>query len=144
MCSVMLYRIVQRVEARSQGELCALLRLCRRLIPCDRAQCPPPFPPLACYACAHVRLTLVSVDLLRQSHQTSPFCMCLTAEEAPVLTPSPATPFSPVLPPQVDFSVSRSAADSQPMDAGQRIYLYVKPSAMMAYDDTQIESAPLV
>jgi hypothetical protein len=30
------------------------------------------------------------------------------------------------------------------MDAGQRIYLYVKPSAMMAYDDQQIESAPLV
>jgi hypothetical protein len=46
---------------------------------------------------------------------------------------------------QVDFGVSRSQADGEMrMDAGQRIYLYVKPSAMMAYDDQQIESAPLV
>ena len=29
---------------------------------------PPPFPPLGPYACAHLRLTLMSVDLLRQSH----------------------------------------------------------------------------
>lgn len=46
---------------------------------------------------------------------------------------------------QVDYDVSRAQADGDMrMDAGQRIYLYVKPSAMMAYDDQQIDSAPLV
>jgi hypothetical protein len=41
--------------------------------------------------------------------------------------------------------VSRAQADGElKLDAGQRIYLYVKPSAMMAYDEQQIESAPLV
>lgn len=46
---------------------------------------------------------------------------------------------------QVDFSLSRAQADGElKLDAGQRIYLYVKPSAMMAYDEQQIDSAPLV
>lgn len=46
---------------------------------------------------------------------------------------------------EVDFSVPRAQADGDMrLDAGQRIYLYVKPSAMMAYDEQQVDSAPLV
>ena len=46
---------------------------------------------------------------------------------------------------EVEFDVSRAAAEGElRLDAGQRIYLFVRPEAMMAFDEDQVDSAPIV
>eukprot|EP00775_Hariotina_reticulata_P001496 gene1496-1835_t len=46
---------------------------------------------------------------------------------------------------EVEYEVTRAQADGPvKLDVGQRIYLSVKPSAMMAYNDHEVESTPIV
>ena len=46
---------------------------------------------------------------------------------------------------EVDYSVTRDqAVGPLGLDVGQRIYLYVKPAAMMGFDPDDIDSAPLL
>jgi hypothetical protein len=69
----------------------------------------------------------------------------VSVSQSPTALPPPLPPRAATHRRQVDFSVSRSQADADlKLDVGQRIYVYVKPAAMMAYEQQQIESAPLV
>lgn len=44
---------------------------------------------------------------------------------------------------EVEYSVTREQADGKlGLDIGQRIYLYVKPEAMMGFEPEEVESAP--
>lgn len=46
---------------------------------------------------------------------------------------------------EVEYSVPRSQADGElKLDLGQRIYLFVRPTTMMAFDDMEVDSAPIV
>ncbi|KAF8061958.1 cysA [Scenedesmus sp. PABB004] len=46
---------------------------------------------------------------------------------------------------EVDYAVTRAQADGElRLDVGQRIYLAVPRGAMLAYDDAELDSAPLV
>jgi len=45
---------------------------------------------------------------------------------------------------EVEYSVTRQEADGPlKLDVGQRIYLYVKPSAMLGFEPEEIDSAPI-
>jgi sulfate transport system ATP-binding protein len=46
---------------------------------------------------------------------------------------------------EVEYSVTREQADGRlGLDIGQRIYLYVKPEAMMGFEPEDIDSAPIL
>ncbi len=46
---------------------------------------------------------------------------------------------------EVEWSVSREQGQgAYNLDVGQRVYMYVKPGAMMGFNDEEIDSAPLV
>lgn len=46
---------------------------------------------------------------------------------------------------EVEWSVNREQADGPfALDVGQRIWLYVRPEAMMAFDQEEVESTPIV
>lgn len=46
---------------------------------------------------------------------------------------------------EVEYDVPRAAADGElKLDVGQRIYLFVRPTAMMAFDEAEVDSAPIV
>lgn len=59
--------------------------------------------------------------------------------------PPPPPPAARPRPPQVEYSVSREQADGPlGLDIGQRIYLYVKPEAMMGFEPSEVDSAPIL
>jgi len=46
---------------------------------------------------------------------------------------------------EVEFEVTRAQADGPvKLDVGQRIYLFVRPNAMMGYDNHEVDSTPIV
>jgi sulfate transport system ATP-binding protein len=46
---------------------------------------------------------------------------------------------------EVEYSVTRAQADGPlNLDIGQRIFLYVKPEAMMGFEPEELDSAPLL